>query len=690
MTARVFTGLVRARAARVAALLSVGFLLGGGLAAAQTTVTLSAPDTQTIDTTIRDGSFASTNLDAEVLATRVGSTDYNRRVLLQFATAGAVPAGSDITGATLTVTVQGGNDSTRRVAAYAVKAPFVEKEASWTSRAAATAWTTAGGDLGAQAAVATVTNTPGLRVSFDVTALVKAAYAATTPASIALVDIDAADRASYREYFNSESADAGNRPTLSIVYTAAAPTTTTTTSGASTSATVVLNAPDTQVADVTVRSGSTYASTNIDTDILVTRVDDAANMRRALLQFTTAGAVPAGVEITSAKVRVVVRGGNVSSRRVAAYGVTSPFVETQATWLERATGQNWATPGADLGTQYGIVSGITNKQGQKIEFDVTGLVKAAHSAGAPSTIALVDLDPADKLSYREYYSSESTTTASRPTLSITYAATVTATAPAPAPAPSDPSLTTTLKMLQYNIHHGVGTDGVYDIDRLANVIVKSGAWLVSLNEVEKYTGWGNEDQPARFAALLQQKTGLVWYYHFAQRYGQWTSKGQGNLILSVFPFVSTDQLKLPYSRSAALATVVVNGRVITFIATHLDNTSSTYRMAEIDALLPWAATAPENRFILGDFNAGPSSAEVTRMLETYTETWREAKKLGTAIAAPDNTTANTRTSQQIDYIFQSRQALNLKLLSTEIMDTRDASGVEPSDHKAVLSAFEIR
>ena len=68
---------------------------------------------------------------------------------------------------------------------------------------------------------------------------------------------------------------------------------------------------------------------------------------------------------------------------------------------------------------------------------------------------------------------------------------------------STASTSSLLKVLDWNIHHGVGTDGDYDINRIATWIVKTGANVVSLNEVEKYTGWGNEDQPARFASLLK-------------------------------------------------------------------------------------------------------------------------------------------------------------------------------------------
>ena len=74
-------------------------------------------------------------------------------------------------------------------------------------------------------------------------------------------------------------------------------------------------------------------------------------------------------------------------------------------------------------------------------------------------------------------------------------------------------------MLDWNTHHGVGTDGVYNLQRFVTWIARSGAHVVSLNEVEKFTGWGNEDQPARYAALLKAATGqdLVLHVRAARR-----------------------------------------------------------------------------------------------------------------------------------------------------------------------------
>ena len=114
----------------------------------------------------------------------------------------------------------------------------------------------------------------------------------------------------------------------------------------------------------------------------------------------------------------------------------------------------------------------------------------------------------------------------------------------PPPPPPQPSTARArlLKVLDWNTHHGIGTDGVFSLDRFVPYIVKSGANVVSLNEVEKNVGgsYGNVDAPARYAALLKTATGKTWYYKFAQRDGN--TNGQGNLILTTFPIEDSDDI----------------------------------------------------------------------------------------------------------------------------------------------------
>ena len=244
----------------------------------------------------------------------------------------------------------------------------------------------------------------------------------------------------------------------------------------------------------------------------------------------------------------------------------------------------------------------------------------------------------------------------------------------------------TLKVLDWNTHHGVGTDGAYDLQRFVTWIARSGANVVSLNEVERFTSWGNEDQPARYAALLKAATGKTWYYTFAQRDG--AAKGQGNLILTTFPLEASGQKLLSYSRSVARAQVSVNGVRVNLFSTHLDADSSARRVVQIGELKAWSSGFSEQRILMGDFNAWPGAAEIANMTAFTHDAWATAKSQGTAVAYAGNEAGNTRNSR-IDYVWYSKGATRLVLKAAQVFDTRDSSGTMPSDHRPVMATFQV-
>jgi endonuclease/exonuclease/phosphatase family metal-dependent hydrolase len=262
----------------------------------------------------------------------------------------------------------------------------------------------------------------------------------------------------------------------------------------------------------------------------------------------------------------------------------------------------------------------------------------------------------------------------------------------PSPSPTETESTSpsgtssTLRVLHWNIHHGTTANGVYDLDLQASWIAKTNPHVVSLNEVERYTGWGNEDQPARFAALLKAKTGKTWYYHFASRSG--ATNAQGNLLLSVYPIESKGSLLLSHNRSVAQIRITVNGRAVNIFSTHLDSESSSRRATQMEELKKWAAGFPQQRIIAGDFNTWPSAGEIGRMTGTHFDVWAEAAKAGTAVAFPGNN-GETRNSR-IDYIFLSHGATSTKIKGAQVFDTRDANGVMASDHRPLLGIFEVK
>ena len=456
--------------------------------------------------------------------------------------------------------------------------------------------------------------------------------------------------------------------------------------GVASAQTTLTLSTSTQVTDATIGSGTAASTVNNSATLTARRSTDVNATRRALLKFDTQNTIPAKTVITSAKLTVYVRrGAGATSRTLGIYDTTKSWLESQATWKIRKSGYAWTTQGADLGTKFASVT-VPTTAGAAVTVDVTAAVqKAVNSSSSRYTrLALVDLSTADSTSLREFHSSETTHTARRPKLVVVYGNT---TAPAPAPAPTTTG--STLKVLHWNIHRGWGTDGKYNLDRIANWIVKLNPQLVSLNEVEKFSSYAKEDQTLTILAKLKAKTGVAWYAYY--RTGNGATNGHGNAVFSRFPIASTSVCQLSGTRSAANVAVTVNGRLVNFYATHLDSSDgSTYRIAEVKKLLPCLSNDAEQKIIAGDFNARDYTTEIGLMTTAFIDTWAKAVSLNTAYSYAGNTAFGATRSRRIDYVFASKSASAVVVKRAEVFDTRDAYGYMPSDHKPLLVNFEVR
>jgi endonuclease/exonuclease/phosphatase family metal-dependent hydrolase len=240
----------------------------------------------------------------------------------------------------------------------------------------------------------------------------------------------------------------------------------------------------------------------------------------------------------------------------------------------------------------------------------------------------------------------------------------------------------TLKVMDWNIQHGEDMSGANNLDRVATWIKNINAHVVSLNEVEKQNGYNdNADEPAVLESLLESKTGVPWYGCFAQIVG--AASGQGNLVLSRIRIEACDRRLLSAERSVARATLTLNGTRISVFSTHLDDASASMRATQVAELTSWAATAPEQRIIMGDLNAGATSAELQALRAAYQDAWPAAVAAGTAVSYPGNTAGNTRNSR-IDYIWRSNGATKLSLQSAQVYDTGSVS-----DHRPVAATYAV-
>ena len=206
------------------AIAALGSLAVPAMARAQMIV-LNVPDTQVVDTIIRNGPYATYNHNAATLLTRSSTVpDWERRTIVSF-NASSVPSGTVITSATLTLTLKSGLGTAgamRTVQVRRLAASFVESQATWLQRQSGAAWSAPGGDLAEVITTSEVTNVAGSKITFNVTSLAQQAVNGrfNRQIHVALIDIDGGGDAkeSYREYHSSEASTASYRPQLSISY----------------------------------------------------------------------------------------------------------------------------------------------------------------------------------------------------------------------------------------------------------------------------------------------------------------------------------------------------------------------------------------------------------------------------------------------------------------------------------------
>jgi endonuclease/exonuclease/phosphatase family metal-dependent hydrolase len=443
-------------------------------------------------------------------------------------------------------------------------------------------------------------------------------------------------------------------------------------------------------ADTTLRPGM-YEDTNFGSQgYLETKAStDPDTRRRALLKFDTHNTIPAGSQINSATLTLTVRSGSVPTRTIAYYCVSSSFDEFRATWHLRRGTLDWATPGGDLGHKHGQVT-VTNVTGSKVTIDVTGITREAMQTSWRYTrVMLVDVGSTATKSYLSYFSNQSST--SRPRLVVNYSS---STAPPPPPPPDPaPTTSTTLRVLQWNVQQGHTTNGKSNYDLVADWVIKMKADVISFNEIMHYAS-PSADMVKIIADKLTAKTGRRWYYRWVQKWG--AASGEGEAVMSRFPFDGTATHLLSCQRAIVGGTIVVNGRTVNVLSTHLDPSSTGCRETEIRELKPWAGAFAQQRIIMGDFNFWqsaftmvPRTTAYALMSEDYRDSYAMAVAKGTALTYPANPDGNTRNSR-IDYVWYSTGATALVLTKAQVFDTRDASGNRPSDHNPLVATFEVK
>jgi len=458
---------------------------------------------------------------------------------------------------------------------------------------------------------------------------------------------------------------------------------------ASAQTTVTLSAPGSEInADLTIQGGASGYTDFSGSDALASKVASSSSyVRRILIKADTQNYIPSGAVIQSATLYLTMKAAESgASRPMTAYYVNQSFVSGQTTWYTYRSGTAWNSAGGDLGSSFGTTY-VGGSVGSTYAFDLTQLVQHAVNGDFGSRytrVALIDTGGADTGNYREFWSTRAIDSSVRPRLVITYGGSTPSApppAPAPAPTPAPTPSGTSLRVMQWNVHKTKGSDGVCDPDRTANTILAQNPDVVSLNELNFYSGSCaySFDMSERLQSLLQAKSGTTWYRQSVN------PNGLGNALLSRIAPVSASSYILDNGRGVAQMGIPVNGRTVNVFSTHIAYDNASWRPAQISEALNWLNNFSQPRIFMGDFNTWEVTTDYYTLTGSYLDSWNRALNAGTASSY--NGTGATEGLSRIDYVFTAGSQLSL--ISVTVPNTI-VNGVYPSDHDPVVAKFSVQ
>jgi endonuclease/exonuclease/phosphatase family metal-dependent hydrolase len=192
----------------------------------------------------------------------------------------------------------------------------------------------------------------------------------------------------------------------------------------------------------------------------------------------------------------------------------------------------------------------------------------------------------------------------------------------PAPGPDQPPIP--VRLVTYNIHHGVGDDGRHDLPRLATVLAAADADVICLQEVDRHFGPRSEnvDQALLLARALDMQ--LAWGPALDEPRPGGAPRGEyGNALLSRLPILISDVHRLPGrgERRCALRTMVeLDGGALWVTNTHLSRRGAD-RAAQAAALADLHTGPMETGVLVGDFNTGPDAPELDALRQRFGDAW---------------------------------------------------------------------
>jgi endonuclease/exonuclease/phosphatase family metal-dependent hydrolase len=259
----------------------------------------------------------------------------------------------------------------------------------------------------------------------------------------------------------------------------------------------------------------------------------------------------------------------------------------------------------------------------------------------------------------------------------------------PAPGPDQPPIP--VRLVTFNIHHGVGDDGRHDLPRLAQVLAAADADVICLQEVDRHFGDRSEnvDQGLLLARALDMQ--LAWGPAFDEPRPAGRPRGEyGNAVLSRLPILISDVHRLPgrgEPRCALRTMIELDGGALWVTVTHLSRSGGD-RAAQLAAVADLHTGPMETGIVVGDFNTAPDAPELAALRERFADAWELAgerdDRSGWRFWQHENGNTHPARSPQ-RRIDQAWVTAGVAVSSAQVLD-----GAGASDHLPLLVELEVR
>ena len=249
-----------------------------------------------------------------------------------------------------------------------------------------------------------------------------------------------------------------------------------------------------------------------------------------------------------------------------------------------------------------------------------------------------------------------------------------------------------LRLVTFNVHHGVGDDGRHDLPRLARLLADAEPDVICLQEVDRHFGDRSEhvDQALLLASALDRE--LAWGPAIDEpgRDGRTERRQYGNAVLSRLPVLSREVHPLPGGgepRSALRTRVQLADTALWVTTTHLSSSNAADRAAQAAAVAALHADPAEPAVLVGDLNAAPDAGELGALRQQLGDAWELA-----ADRSDQSGRFSLRADQGLTHPARRPRVRIDQVWVTDGVGVRDArvlDGSGSSDHHPLLVDLEV-